>query len=155
MSSAVIVHRAVLADVPRLAPLFDAYRVFYKQESDLARAEHFLRERLTFNETVLYFATATNDEHPLGFVHLFPSFSSVSTEHLWILNDLFVSSSARRSGIATLLMNRAKQHSIETKAKGLMLETAHDNIAGQTLYESLGYEKSNAFHYFLPTPKQD
>ncbi|OQR87952.1 acetyltransferase [Achlya hypogyna] len=146
------VRRAMLADVPRLAPLFDAYRVFYKQPSDLPRAAAFLSDRLTAADTVLFIATSTTGAI-VGFVHLFPSFSSVSTQRLWVLNDLFVDVNARREGFGRLLMNAAKDHAVSTGAKGLMLETARDNFAGQTLYESLGYKRSDDLHFFLATPE--
>ena len=47
-------------------------------------------------------------------------------------------------------MHAAKELGVETGAAWLKLETAHTNIAGQALYESLGWEKDNEFYsYFL------
>ena len=131
-----------------VAPLFDAYRVFYKQPSDLARATEFLQARLSNQQSTLFFATDASGK-AVGFVQLYPSFSSVSTQTVWILNDLYVTPNARRQGVAKLLMHRARDFAKATGAKGLSLETSHDNINGQALYESLGYVKSDAFHYFL------
>jgi len=37
------IHRAHLADVERVVPLFDAYRVFNTQESDVEGAKHSLK----------------------------------------------------------------------------------------------------------------
>lgn len=140
--------KATIAELETLIPLFDAYRVFYQQASDPQLAKTFLSERLQQQDSIIFLALDTNS-HGLGFVQLYPSFSSVSAKRLWILNDLFVAQSARRRGIAKTLMNRAKDFAIETNAKGLFLETAHDNFHGQRLYESLGYLKNSEFYYFL------
>ena len=85
----------------------------------------------------------------LGFTQLYPSFSSVSTKRLWILNDLFVSDEARRFGVARALMEKARIFAIETDAKGLILETALDNEPAQALYESLGYTRDDEYYRYL------
>ena len=47
-------------------------------------------------------------------------------------------------------MNKAKDYARENDFKRLELSTAKDNIIGQSLYESLGYEADNEFfHYSL------
>jgi hypothetical protein len=51
-----LVKRAGPADVDAVAPLFDAYRQFYGQRSDLAAARAFLEERLRREESVIFFA---------------------------------------------------------------------------------------------------
>lgn len=144
----ITIQQANVSDVPAIAPLFDAYRIFYQQESDIELANIFLTERLQKQQSIIFFAVEMHDE-VLGFIQLFPSFSSVSAKRLWILNDLFIATKARRRGIARQLMNHARQFAIETGAKGLFLETAHDNFHGQALYESLGYRKNSEFYYFL------
>jgi ribosomal protein S18 acetylase RimI-like enzyme len=142
------VQQATINDLDIITPLFDAYRMFYQQTSDLNVARNFLSERLNNQESVIFFAT-NEDMKGLGFVQLYPSFSSVSAKRLWILNDLFVAETARRSGVARQLMQRARDFAITTNAKGLFLETAHDNFQGQSLYESLGYQRNSEFYYFL------
>ncbi|RZA19717.1 MAG: GNAT family N-acetyltransferase, partial [Lysobacteraceae bacterium] len=90
-------HRAGPADLDALALLFDAYRQFYGQPSDLARAREWLRERLRFGESMVL--VARRGGATVGFVQLYPMFSSVRTAKTWILNDLYVDAAARRSGI--------------------------------------------------------
>ncbi|WP_395004595.1 GNAT family N-acetyltransferase [Undibacterium sp.] len=142
------VQQATINDLDIITPLFNAYRMFYQQSSDLIVARNFLSERLQKQESVIFFA-ANDDAEGLGFVQLYPSFSSVSANRLWILNDLFVAESARRGGVARQLMQSAREFAITTNAKGLFLETAHDNFHGQSLYESLGYQRNSEFYYFL------
>lgn len=145
----IFVKRASLEDAKNVAYLFNDYRVFYKQKSDITVALEFISERLDKNESVIFFAHDAKGDL-LGFTQLYPSFSSVSAKRSWILNDLYVSSAARRLGVARKLMNAAKDFVISTDAKGISLETAPDNVNAQALYESLGYEKSSGFYsYYL------
>jgi ribosomal protein S18 acetylase RimI-like enzyme len=146
-TSAVRIVRATAKDAERVAPLFDAYRQFYKQKSDLTAARVFIGERLKRDESVIFLALA--GEKPVGFVQLYPCFSSTAMKRMWILNDLFVAPDARRHGAAKALMERARQWAVETKADGLWLETAVDNHPGQRLYESLGWKRDNDFYRYL------
>ena len=141
--AALRIARAGLTDLDDLAPLFDGYRQFYGQRSDPAAARAFLRERIERDESVLYLAYA--DREAAGFMQLYPSFSSVSLKRLWILNDLFVRSDVRRAGVGRALLVRARQHAIETGAKGLVLSTGVANKQAQTLYESCGWRQDDEF----------
>jgi GNAT superfamily N-acetyltransferase len=136
--------RAGRNELDDLAPLFDGYRQFYRQRSDLAAAREFLRERIERAESVIYAAYAGSRE-AAGFTQLYPSFSSVSLKQLWILNDLFVRSDIRRGGVGRALLERARQHAVETGAKGLVLNTAVTNKPAQTLYESCGWKRDDEF----------
>lgn len=143
--------RVGLADLDRVAPLFDRYRQFYGQKSDLTAAYAFLSQRIGRNESVVFLAVGPPPESAaLGFTQLYPSFTSEAMAPLWILNDLFVSESARRHGVAKALMERAQQHALETGAERLVLETAVDNIAAQSLYKKMGWKRDTEFHrYYL------
>jgi GNAT superfamily N-acetyltransferase len=143
------IKRATISDLDDAAPLFDAYRQFYGQRSDVAAARAFLDERLRRDESVIFLAVAEGGG-PLGFTQLYPSFSSVSLRRLWILNDLFVGPSARRGGVGRRLLDRAREWAIETGAKGLVLATAVDNSKARALYESCGWQRDDEFqHYHL------
>lgn len=143
--------QATIADINRLAPLFDGYRQFYKQPSNLEAAVAFLNQRFTKKDSVIFLAES-QDESALGFTQLYPSFSSVSMQRTYILNDLFVDGSARAKGVATALMNSAKEFALQQGAKGLTLETDIDNPA-QKLYERLGWKKDVAvLHYTWTAP---
>lgn len=133
--------------IGQLAPLFDAYRVFYEQPSDLAGARAYLLERLAAEESTVFMAVDDSGAG-LGFVQLYPTFSSVSMRAVWVLYDLYVRPEARRQGIGRALMERAHQHARETGAGSISLATAVDNLPGQALYESLGYQRDDAFYYY-------
>lgn len=141
--------RATPGDLPALTQLFDAYRMFYRQPSDPAKAHAFLRERLGCCESVIYLAQDAGGQ-ALGFTQLYPCFSSVSARRVWILNDLYVVAEVRRSGVARALMEAAHAHARETGVLRLTLATARDNIPAQALYESLGYvRETGMFDYVL------
>jgi hypothetical protein len=81
----------LLAHVEHLqevSKLFDRYRVFYKQSSDIEAAKAFLQERFQKHDSIIF--VALDNELIVGFTQLYPSFSSVSMKRAWILNDLFV-----------------------------------------------------------------
>jgi ribosomal protein S18 acetylase RimI-like enzyme len=143
----VSIRRAVEADLGALAGLFDAYRVFYEQESDPAAAERFLRDRFHHQDSTIFVATRTGSEI-VGFVQLYPSFSSVSMRRIFILNDLFVAPSARRTGVGEALIEAAAAHARESGAVRLSLSTAVDNLNAQQLYDKTGFERDAAFYQY-------
>lgn len=140
------ISRATLADLESLAPLFDAYRVFYKQGSDLDGAHRYLRERMDREEAVVFLAR--DGARPIGFALMYPGFSSVSMGERWVLGDLFVDPSARRSGCARALMNACTDHCRSIGVCALWLLTAEDNTPAQLLYESMGWEWNRQYRRY-------
>jgi len=133
-------------NLEEIVPLFDQYRLFYKQESDLHGAKVFITDRFNKNESVIFLAYFNGA--PVGFTQLFPIFSSVSMKHSYVLNDLYVAASYRKKQIGEALLNKAKEFCIANHAKGLALETGIHNPA-QKLYEKLNWVKDvDCFHYF-------
>lgn len=143
------VKQAEIENLKEISELFNSYRVFYQQDSDLDLAVSFISDRLTNKDSVIFYSYDENG-NALGFTQLYPMFSSVSAQASWVLNDLYVSPSARRLGVAKKLMEAAKLYAIETQSKGIALETSKDNLKAQSLYESLGYKKeTGVYNYFL------
>ena len=141
-------HRASPADLDALALLFDAYRQFYGQASDPARARAWLRERLRFGESVVL--VAKRGDVLTGFTQLYPMYSSVRTARTWILNDLYVDSAARRSGVGRTLLDAAATFAREDGAAGISLETTRDNDAARALYRAAGWQDDATQWYSLP-----
>lgn len=138
---------ATLHDLDALLPLFDAYRQFYGQASNPDAARAFLTERLRLHESVILVARDTHGAM-LGFTQLYPLFSSVRMVRTWLLNDLFVVADARRQGVAKALLEAAATQARNQGAASLSLSTAHDNLAAQTLYESLGWRRDTQFRSY-------
>jgi GNAT superfamily N-acetyltransferase len=137
--------KAELQHVPDLIPLFDGYRIFYEQESDYVRAKSFLTKRLKRNESIIYIAY--EEEYAVGFTQLYPLFSSVTMQPMFLLNDLYVEDNYRNQGIGNMLIDKAKQLCKTLNYKGLAIQTAQSNPA-QHLYERLGFVKDPDLHLF-------
>ena len=137
--------KAQLADLPDLVPLFDGYRMFYRQTSDFVGAREFLKARIENNESIIYLVYV--EENAVGFVQFYPLFSSVSMEPMLLLNDLYVEENYRGQGIGKALIDKGKAICREQKLKGLALQTESDNPA-QKLYEDVGFVKDPDLHYF-------
>lgn len=144
MSTKII--RATLEHLNDVADLLDEYRIFYGQKSDPDGARTFIAARLEQADSVVFLAF--NKTTAVGFTQLYPSFSSVAMRRIWILNDLFVTASARKMGTAISLMEEAKRFAAQTHAVRLVLATATDNRPAQTLYEKIGWVKDEAFHHY-------
>lgn len=141
------IRRAGPQDLDALAELFDAYRRFYGQPADLARARDWLRTRMRFGESVVLIAERGGVA--AGFTQLYPMFSSVRTARTWILNDLFVADEARRSGVARALLDAAAQYARDDGAAGISLETTRDNTAARALYHAAGWHADETQWYSL------
>jgi ribosomal protein S18 acetylase RimI-like enzyme len=152
MPSPPLITRATTADADDIAPLLDAYRRFYRQPTDLPAARAFIQARLATGESIIYLARDADTTRALGFVQLYPTFSTVTLGPRWILNDLYVDEQARRLGIARLLMHRAMQHARETGAHGMMLLTELTNTPAQQLYESLNWQRDTVYHRYTWKP---
>ena len=138
---------ADILNLEKLTKLFDAYRVFYKKDSDLSEAESFLKERIENNESTIY--VAEEDGNLIGFTQLFPLFSSTRMKRLWLLNDLYVDEKHRGRGISKLLIARAMQLAADTNSCGLILETAKDNLQANTLYIATGWDLDSEHNYYI------
>ena len=146
MTTPITIVRATVEHLSEVAQLFDSYRRFYGQESDRGGAETFLAERLRRAESVILIALRQTSS--VGFVQLYPSFSSVAMKRLWILNDLFVAEVARQKGVGLALMQEAHRFAEETSAARLVLATGTDNLEAQALYEKMGWVRESAFIHF-------
>ncbi|HSF67309.1 MAG TPA: GNAT family N-acetyltransferase [Nitrospiraceae bacterium] len=138
------VRRATVGDLDQLVPLFDGYRQFYGEVSDLLLARQFMADRISRGESVVLIA---EDSHgvAIGFAQLFPSFCSVLAAPIYMLNDLFVSPPARRRGVGSLLLKTAAETGRAAGAVRLELSTAITNVPAQRLYKTLGWKRDEEF----------
>ncbi len=139
--------KAEIKDLNNLSVLFDNYRIFYRKETDIESAKNFMKDRLSKNDSEIYVAETT--EHQLvGFVHLYPLFSSVRMKKLWLLNDLFVNYDYRKQGISLGLIDKAKELVEKSGACGMYLETEKSNLVGNNLYPKAGFELNNDSNFY-------
>ena len=143
------IRKANLEDIAQLSVLFNDYRIFYHQASDLTLAETYLAARMKAQESVIFVAEWQGELS--GFSQLYPTFCSVACAPYFVLYDLFVAKSARRQGAAEALLKASAEFAREQGADRLELATAIDNTQAQELYEKCGWELDQTFfHYALP-----
>ena len=141
--STITIRQAALTDIEALTVLFDEYRQFYGRASDTKAARAFLISRFEHGESVLFLALQDNE--PIGFTQLYPSFSSLSLGRTFVLNDLFVHPSGRKKGIGTVLIHAATEYAKTVGAIFMSLSTATTNTTAQSLYQSLGWQRDEQF----------
>ncbi len=144
------IRKAKLQDLQQLTPLFDAYRQWYGQDAALEAAGQYLEERMLNGESVIFIAYV--EGIGAGFTQLYPLFSSVSMQRLWLLNDLYVDQKFRRMGLGEGLLKAAQTFARETQSKGLILETQDTNLSAQRLYDSTGFKKDEGFFHYVWKP---
>ena len=132
---------AEIEDAPKIAVVFDAYRQFYGQTSDLELALRFIEERIRKSESVIIMALDSSSSELLGLAQLYKGFSSVGAYNYTIFNDLYVVPHARQSGIASALISAVDEQANSNRSKKITLETAPENYAAQSLYTKAGYQK--------------
>ena len=140
------IYQAKIEDLEGVSNLFNLYRMFYDQESDLKGAKHYIKERIESKESVIF--VVKDKQKYEGFTQLYPTFSSISMKRAWILNDLYVDAEARKQGVGEILLNKAKDFAVESGAKSISLSTAPDNYFAQRLYEKNGFIRDSQFYHY-------
>ena len=141
---------AKTTDIIELTKLFNSYRMFYGKKSDLKAAEEFLMCRIEKKDSKI-FVCEINDII-VGFVQLYPLFSSTRVSKYWLLNDLFVDEQQRGKGYSKLLIKEAKKLVLQSEACGMMLETEKSNKIGNKLYKSTGFKKNELCNFYEWVP---
>jgi ribosomal protein S18 acetylase RimI-like enzyme len=151
---------ANLEDLEQLAELFNAYREFYEETSDIVLAKRFLQERLSKKDSIIFVAETAVDENSantkeeqklIGFCQLYPTFCSVIAAPICVLYDLFVDANIRKSGAGKALMLAAHDYAANKGYARLDLTTAKTNLTAQSLYESLGWVRDDVFYTYNKT----
>ena len=142
-----ITRKATISDIQNLSKLFDNYRIFYEKQTDLKSAENYLTERIKNKDSEI-FVTEIEENKLIGFVQLYPIFSSTKMQRLWLLNDLFVDENFRGKGVSIQLIEKCKGLCHETNACGIILETAKTNEIGNNLYPKAGFSLDLEQNYY-------
>ena len=141
------IRKAKKSDINMLAELLDGYRVFYRKTSDIEAAIKFLSQRLKNKDSKIY-VCETQEKQLVGFVQLYPLFSTTRMKRLWLLNDLFVHPDFRGKGISIALINRAKILVRKTNAAGMYLETEKSNVIGNKLYPKTDFKLNDYANFY-------
>ena len=146
-NQAISIRLATLQDLEALAQLFDAYRQFYEQATDIELATTFIKDRLNHQDSIIFVAL-NSAQALIGFCQLYPTFCSVIAAPICVLYDLYVDSTTRKSGAGKALMLAAQEYAANNGFKRLDLSTAKTNLNAQALYESLGWVRDEIFYSY-------
>jgi ribosomal protein S18 acetylase RimI-like enzyme len=141
------VRPAAEGDLDDLVRLFRAYLDFYERPHPADRARGYLAERLEGGDSVVL--VAEGQAGLVGFAQCYPTWSSLELSALWVLEDLFVTPSARRSGVGAALLETVVTAAEVASACEVVLETQHANAAAIALYERFGFTRSDEFATYV------
>ncbi|MEO3323772.1 GNAT family N-acetyltransferase [Enterobacter cloacae] len=142
----IIIRYGTPDDGEQLSMLVDLYREFYGEEINHSRSLEFVRERLYLGDSKVI--VAVSGGKIVGFVQLFPSFSTVTLQRLWILNDLYVLEDFRSRKVGLKLLESAKAFALEHGAKELFIEGAVSNARARAVYERFGFVENIEYKYY-------
>lgn len=141
--------QAGLDDIADAAPLFASYREFYGRPYDVEASAAFLTARLERGEAIVLLAR--DGDRAVGFVQVYPAFSSTALAPIWILNDLYVDTEARGGGVVDRLLETTAELAGEAGCVAIELATQHTNHRAQAVYDRHGYVVDEEFrHYEKP-----
>ncbi len=75
-------------DLGDLVRMFEAYLNFYSVIRSASEIQNFIRERMHYQDSVIFIAYGCATDAKVGFAQLYPTFSSLSLKRQFILNDL-------------------------------------------------------------------
>lgn len=78
-------------------------------------------------------------EQLVGFIQLYPLWSSLEMGRVWMINDLFVQADHRGKSIGQALMQQGIAFAKARDAVYITLETGMDNLRAHQLYQKLGF----------------
>ena len=144
----VVVRVAGEGDLDTAAELFRGYLDFYEVDvEDPGRPRAFLAERIAKGESLVLLAEVPG-RGTVGFAQVYRTFFSLSLDAGWILNDLYVAPSGRRTGAGRALLREVLRRAGEAGVAGVQLETAYDNRVAQALYEAEGFVRED-YHVYV------
>lgn len=145
--SELTIRQATIPDLPKIVAMFDSYREYFGQQKDPAAVEQFLFEKFERLESVIYMAQLQDEI--IGFAQLYPVFSSLTLQRVWLLNDFFIAEDFRGSGVGTQLFSTVKEFTLLTKSKGIELSVEHTNKKAWTFWEKQGFKMDEEFRYYF------
>ncbi|MFJ5758824.1 GNAT family N-acetyltransferase [Neobacillus sp. NPDC093182] len=141
------IRQAAIQDLSKIVPIFDSYREYFKQQKDPVMVEQFLFEKFEHMESVIFIAQ--HEDEVVGFAQLYPVFSSLTLQRVWLLNDFFIAEEFRGSGVGTQLFAKVKEFTLLTKSKGIELSVEHTNKKAWAFWEKQGFKLDEEFRYYF------
>lgn len=141
------IRQATIQDLHRIVPIFDSYREYFQQKKEPVMVERFLFDRFEHLESVIFIAEQQGEV--IGFAQLYPVFSSLTLQRVWLLNDFFIAEEFRGSGVGSQLFTTVKEFTLLTKSKGIELSVEHTNKKAWIFWEKQGFKLDEEFRYYF------
>jgi GNAT superfamily N-acetyltransferase len=141
------IRQAAIQDLQRLVPIFDSYREYFGQKKDPEMVAQFLFDRFEHLESIIFIAE--QQDEVIGFAQLYPVFSSLTLQRVWLLNDFFIAEEYRGSGGGSHLFTTVKEFTLLTKSKGIELSVEHTNKKAWSFWEKQGFKLDEEFRYYF------
>ena len=138
------------SDLDDLLPLMRGYCDFYKvspSDEDLLALSRALIDDPEREGVQLIARDA--EGRPMGFATIFWSWSTTDAARLGVMNDLFVSETARGGGVADALISACRDECASRGIKRLSWQTAPDNHRAQAVYDRIGGTRENWVDYWI------
>jgi GNAT superfamily N-acetyltransferase len=133
----------------QLLPLIAAYQRFYEvEEIDDERNRAFFARFIAPSNDGLLLGAWRNDEI-LGYACLYWHFTSLVPAETVLMNDLFVTETARGQGVGRALIEASADIARNRGAHHLEWATAPNNKTAQRLYDATGATPSTWIEYEL------
>jgi GNAT superfamily N-acetyltransferase len=137
-------------DLSELLPLVRAYCDFYDvspSDGDLIRLSRALIADPEHEG--LQLLARDPDGSAVGFATIFWSWSTTNAGRIGVMNDLFVTESARGRGIAEQLIAACREECALRGVRRLTWQTALDNARAQAVYDRVGGTRERWLDYWL------
>jgi GNAT superfamily N-acetyltransferase len=131
-----------------LVDIFEEYRQFCGFDRSQNETKAFLKKLILNEESTIFIAIDSEKDSVMGFVNLYPCYSSLALRRLWILNDLGVSSSYRVKGVSKALIQKVQEFAKETNAIRIELKTKLKNTTARSLYKAMNFtvDEDNVYY---------
>jgi len=138
----------------QLISVVEEYRLFCGSSSSPDETRKFFSNLIDSEASTIFIAIDDSTDTIMGFVNLYPSYSTLALKRLWILNDLGVSTRFRGQGIAKALIEKVISFAKSTDSVRIELKTNITNDKAQSLYKDLGFEVDrDNIYYRVPILK--
>jgi len=149
-----VITRVGEEDLEELLPLLRGYCDFYEvspsDEALLAVSRALIAD--PEREGVQLIAR-TPDGQAVGFATIYWTWQTLNAARLAVMNDLFIATEARGSGLADRLIAACRERAAEHGAGELAWQTAKDNHRAQAVYDRIGGSRSEWYDYSLAVPQ--
>ena len=143
------IERVGEGDLGELLPLMRGYCDFYEVAPSDDELLALSRALIADPEREGVQLLARDQARGVGFATIYWSWATTSAERIGVMNDLFVATEARGSGLAESLIQACRAECAARGAGKLTWQTAPDNAAAIKVYDRVGATREQWVDYWL------